>query len=96
MDRDLRWQQMSIGEQISNIGSEVERALRFKDTKPGRCMTCLNKAIELIDRTQKDPKNRHRIGELSCCREELLDYFVGDNIYNTTEKQLRSYYNAFL
>ena len=31
MDRDLRWFQMPIGEQISNIGSEVERAIKYKN-----------------------------------------------------------------
>lgn len=95
MDR-MTWNQLSIGEQISNIGSEVERALRWKEKDSKKCIEFLNKAIELIERTQMDPKNNRRIGELGNCKDELLDYFIGDNIYGTTEKQLRDYYDAFL
>lgn len=96
MDRDVTWYRMSVGEQISNIGSEVERALRFREKNPARCLESVNKAVELIERTQMDPKNRHRIRELGYCKEELLDYFIGDNIYGTTDSQLRKYYDAFL
>lgn len=31
MDRTLRWFEMGIGEQISNIGSEVNRAIKYKN-----------------------------------------------------------------
>lgn len=30
MDKEMRWFQMSIGEQIGNIGGEVERAIHYK------------------------------------------------------------------
>ena len=30
MDRTLRWFAMGIGEQVSNVGSEVNRAIRYK------------------------------------------------------------------
>ena len=30
MDRDVRWFSMPVGMQISNIGSEVNRAIRWK------------------------------------------------------------------
>ena len=46
--------------------------------------------------TCKDPKNKHRCGELQACIEELTDYFVGDNEYNTTDEVLMKYYDAFL
>lgn len=96
MDSNVRWFQMSVGEQISNIGSEVERALRFRNKEPQKSLEFVNKAIELIERSQMDPKNQTRIRELGNCKEELIDFFIGDNIYSTTEEQLRRYYNAFL
>lgn len=96
MDQYLSWFKMSIGQQISNIGSEVNRAIRYKDKDYKRCAQYANKAIELIERTQMDPKNRHRIGELGNCKEELIDYFFGDNIYGTTPQVLQKYYDAFL
>jgi len=95
MDRDVKWFQMSIGEQISNIGSEVARALKYKDNEK-KMLNFLNKAIELIERSQRDPKNRYRIAELGFCKEEMLDYFIGANIYQTTPEQMMKYYDAFL
>ena len=45
---------------------------------------------------QADPKNQNRKGELGCCIDELEDYFMGENKYNTTEDQLIRYYDAFM
>ena len=45
---------------------------------------------------QQDPKNKHRIGELDACIEELRDFFLGDNEYHTSEETLIRYYDAFL
>lgn len=53
-------------------------------------------AIEFLELMKKDPKNRYRKGELDCCIDELKDYLMGENIYNTTEEQLIKYYDAFL
>ena len=99
MDKDLRttWFEMPVGMQISNVGSEVSRAINWKNRgnekrKVGFC----NKAIEFLQLSIEDPKNIHRIGELSFCIEELKDYFLGDNLYNTTDEMLRKYYDAFI
>lgn len=97
MDRDLRWFAMSVGMQISNIGSEVNRAIKWKNQNDTRkMMTSYEKALDLLDLTKQDPKNLHHLAELDFCIEELKDYFVGDNIYNTTEQMLHKYYDAFL
>lgn len=95
MDRNLKWFSMSIGIQISNIGSEVLRALKYSNDKE-KSLSFLNKALELLERTQKDPKNRKRISELEFAKEELIDYFIGENIYNTTEESLLKFYDSFL
>ncbi|MBR0173203.1 MAG: hypothetical protein IJQ21_10485 [Lachnospiraceae bacterium] len=99
MDQELKrtWFQMPIGMQISNVGSEVFRALSWKNKgnekrKIGFC----NKAIEFLQLSIEDPKNRHRAGELSFCIEELQDFFLGENLYKTTEEMLHKYYDAFL
>ena len=99
MDRELidRWFAMPIEEQISNIGSEVNRAINWKNKgnekrKIGFCQ----KAIEFLQLSLVDPKNIHRRGELSFCIVELQDYFWGDNIYSTTDEMLHKYYDAFI
>ena len=99
MDNELRekWFAMSIQEQISNVGSEVGRAINWKNKgnekrKEGFCF----KAIDYLQLTIEDPKNYHRIGELIFCIRELQDYFLGGNYYNTTDEMLKKYYDAFL
>ena len=99
MDKEIRttWFEMPISMQIANIGSEVSRAIRWKNRgnekrKAGFC----EKAIDFLQLSMEDPKNKHRIGELSFCIEELRDYFLGENIYGTTDEMLHRYYDAFI
>ena len=97
MDSKMRWFAMPVTEQISNIGSEVARALRYK--KKGddqKARNFANKAIEFWLLSEEDPKNRYRLTEFNCAVEELRDYFLGENIYQTTEEMLTRYYDAFL
>lgn len=97
MDKTVSWFAMPIGVQISNVGSEVHRAISWKnrgDVQKSNSF-CM-KAIEFLELMKKDPKNCYRKGELDCCIDELKDYLMGENIYNTTEEQLIKYYDAFL
>jgi len=97
MDRTLRWYDMSVGEQISNIGSEVGRAIRYKNKgDEQKAAYFCNKAIEFFEIVKQDPKNKYRQGEFSFCIEELKDYFLGENYYGTTDEMLKKYYDAFL
>ena len=99
MDNTLKdtWFNMPVDMQISNIGSEVSRAINWKNRgNEKRMIGFCNKAIEFLNLSVEDPKNRHRIGELSFCIEELKDYFLGDNLYSTTDEMLHKYYDAFL
>ena len=55
-----------------------------------------NKASEFLEIIKTDPKNQNREGELDACIEELRDYFLGENMYKTTDDVLIRYYDAFL
>lgn len=97
MDQSVSWFAMPIGMQIANVGSEVHRAIRWKNKgdeqkKIGFC----KKAIEFLELIKTDPKNEHRKQELDFCIEELQDYFFGENIYRTTDDSLIRYYDAFI
>lgn len=95
MDKYQKWNSMSYGQQLGNIGSEVIRALRYKNNEE-KSKTFLNKALELLERTQADPKNINRIPELNTAKEELIDYFIEENSYNTTEENLIKFYDQYL
>jgi hypothetical protein len=97
MDPRVRWFEMPVTRQISNIGSEVARAIRWKNKGDyQKARNFCNKAIEFWLLTEEDPKNRHRVGEFNNAVEELRDFFLGDNIYQTTDEMLTRYYDAFL
>ena len=59
MDRYVRWFQMPISIQISNIGSEVNRALKYKNQgEADKAERFAGKAIQLLEMTKQDPKKQ--------------------------------------
>jgi hypothetical protein len=91
-----RWRELSFFEQMANIGSEVERALKWKEkNNPEYSRLAYERALELLDLTIEDSRNVSRLKELLRLREALADYFAFDNEYHSTEKSWRSYFYAF-
>jgi len=91
-----RWQTFSLAEQLANIGSEVERALNWLNKGNSEySRLAFYRALELLGLTIADPRHRHRLKEITRLREVLLDYFLGDNEFQSTEKQWRSYFYGF-
>jgi len=91
-----RWQVFSLVEQLANVGSEVERALTWLDKRnPEYSRLAFLRALELLNLTIADPKHRSRLRELTRLREALLDYFLGDNEFRSSEKIWRSYFYGF-
>jgi hypothetical protein len=93
-----RWFGLSLAEQLGNVGSEVGRTLRWGSRNPKIAQEALHRALELIDLTLDDPRNRAsvaRLRELCRVREVLLDFLVGTNRYGSTETTLQRYFDAF-
>jgi hypothetical protein len=91
-----RWEKLSFIEQMANIGSEVERAIKWKNKNNSEyCRLAFERALELLDFTITDKKNRGRLKELLRLRETLADYFAFENIYNATDKAWQNYFYAF-
>jgi hypothetical protein len=97
--RDLaggRWRSFPLVVQLANVGSEVERALTWRGKNNAEySRRALERALELLDLTISDPRHRDRLVELTRLREVLLDYFLGDNQYGSTERRWRSYFYGF-
>lgn len=91
-----RWQSYSIFEQMANIGAEVGRAINWKK-KNNRKMSinAFYRALELIDLTIEDKKNKNSLKEILRLRELLGDYFFGKNIYGLDEKFWEKYFYPF-
>jgi hypothetical protein len=91
-----RWNTMSCCEQLANVGSEVERAIKWKLKGNSEYMLrAFERALELLDLTISDKKNRQRLRELVRTREALADFFVFENSYNSSETIWRNYFNGF-
>ena len=91
-----RWNRLSFFEQMANIGSEVERALKWK-TKHNTiyCQQAFERALELMDLTLESVKGFARLKELARLREAMVDYFSGSNKFMSTEASWRKYFSSF-
>ncbi len=92
-----RWIKFALNEQMANIGSEIERTILWKN-KNNRdySMRALYRALELLDMTIGDPKNKPRTKELTRLREALVDYFLFDNKFSSSYRLWRNYFNPFV
>ena len=90
-----RWFEMSLIEQMANIGSEVERTIAWRGRNEKNSTAAFERGLELLDLTIADPRHRRRLRELTRLREALADYFVFDNGYHSTDEAWRRYFHAF-
>lgn len=91
-----RWEQLSLVEQLANIGSEVGRATRAKSTgNETRHASALDRCLELFDLTLADDRWRGRRREIARARELVCDFLVGENAYATTAASLDAYFLPF-
>ncbi|TSC93868.1 MAG: Uncharacterized protein Athens101428_502 [Candidatus Berkelbacteria bacterium Athens1014_28] len=90
-----KWFAYSLAEQMANVGSEVERTIIWREKNPEYSRLAFERALELLDLTKLDPKNKnHRLKELCRTREMLVDWFL-DNEYHSTDKTWQNYFMAF-
>ncbi|MEO0095710.1 MAG: hypothetical protein ABIL18_05860 [candidate division WOR-3 bacterium] len=90
-----KWFQFSFIEQMAHIGSEVNRAINWREKNREYSIKATERALELIDLTIIDPKNKRRLKELVRLREVLVDYFYFDNQYGSSDKLWQSYFYPF-
>lgn len=91
-----RWSKMPFVEQMANIGSEIERSLNWQlKNNPSYSRQAFERSLELLDLTLNDERNLLKLKELTRLRESIVDYFFGDNTYNSTDISWRKYFAAF-
>jgi hypothetical protein len=91
-----RWQTFPLVEQLANVGSEVERALKWAAKgNAAYSQRALERGLELLELTIDDPRHRGRLRELTRLREILLDYFWGDNEFGSSPQNWHSYFHAY-
>ncbi len=91
-----RWAQMSLSEQMANIGSEISRALNWKRKNNEKyCLKSVGRALELISLTLDCITVTSHIKELARLKEVILDYFYGNNEFSSSEILWEKYFNHF-
>lgn len=91
-----KWNALPFPDQMANIGSEVERAIRWKNKGNTEFFhLAFARAIELLDLCLADHKNNPRLKELARVRETLADYFLFDNVYGSSDKKWQNYFYGF-
>lgn len=91
-----RWAQMTLAEQMLNIGSEVSRANRWRSKgNEVQCLRAADRALELVSLTIDAQIKHPGLKELCRLYEVMADYYYGDNVYNTDPAWLQRYFDKF-
>ncbi len=91
-----RWDNLSFIDQLANIGSEISRAVRWKDKDEKLFWSAVARAQELFILTITDPKwSGPRLRELSRLYEVFCDAVLGGEKYNSSLKDLEKYFFYF-
>jgi hypothetical protein len=88
-----RWGNLSLAEQLANVGSEVGRMLRWQERDPRLAAGAFERALELLDLTLADPRWRLRLREITRARELLCDAAAGGDSYGSTLEGLDRYFS---
>ena|SRR5687767_13753331 len=92
-----RWFTFSLAAQLGNVGSEYERALRWKERGDEvRFEHAFARLLELVDLTIADPRwKNHRLKELTRLREVICDELCNETREFNSPNDLREYFLYF-
>lgn len=90
------WFNLSIALQLGNVSSEIgrtfiaKRAEQWHESK----LAC-ERALELLDLTIADPKNKARRKEILYARCHFADHILGINEIKSTDNAWENYFHQF-
>ena len=91
-----RWRRLPFVEQMANIGSEVERALKWRARHNNAySKQASERILELTDLTLDGATGFARLKEVARLREALVDYFFGVNQFKSSEVLWKKYFSSF-
>ena len=90
-----RWSKLSLMEQLGNIGSEINRAMRWQEKDQKLFNGAVERALELFDFTLEDPRWKGRRQEIARAREVFCDIVFGKKEYGATLQSLLPYFDQF-
>lgn len=92
-----RWAELTLAEQLANVGSEVDRAIRsWEAGRADRFEPALRRALELFDLTARDGRWRGpRRREILRSREEFCRLFFDHAPTGDAVRTLSAYFLRF-
>ena len=91
-----RWNHFTLAEQMANIGAEIGRTINLRKKGNTEMSTnALYRGLELLDLTARDKKNKNSLKEILRVREALVDFFIGNNIYKSSNGIWEKYFYYF-
>lgn len=89
-----RWHTLTLAEQLGNVGSDYERALRWKQKGNAEYFeNALARMLELLDLTIADPRWRnHRLKELCRLRELICDELLNETRQYPDQRDFKNYF----
>jgi hypothetical protein len=92
-----RWFDLSLVEQLGNIGSEVGRALTAKrNGNIIRFDAAFMRALDLFDLSLADRRWEFpQLREIARARETTVDFLSGANQYDSTVESIERYFTSF-
>lgn len=88
------WVTLTLAEQLGNIGSDFERAVRWKQkNQPEFFRSTATRLLELLDLTLVDRRwHNHRLKELARVREEVCVALFGEQLDDQSLGGLQRYF----
>ena len=92
-----RWHTMTLAEQLGNVGSEYERALRWKQKGNAKYFEgAFARMLELLNLTIADPRwQNHRLKELCRLRELICDELMNEVREYPDPRDFKNYFYFF-
>ena len=90
-----RWFELSLTEQMGNIGSEVYRVARSQGKDEKKFWSAVWKTLDLFDLTLSDSRWLGRLREIARTREVFCDAVYGGELYGSTLPGLQKYFDQF-
>jgi hypothetical protein len=88
-----RWQKKSFLEQMANIGSEIYRAINWKEKNNKEYSEkAFVRSLELFDMSKSSKLTHTQLKELLRAREIWVDFFKYENIFNSTGEGINNYF----
>lgn len=91
-----RWFELRFIEQMANVGAEIGRTINWKKKKDKpSAQSAFYRALELLLLTKTDPKNKTRLKEVCRLNEMLVDWYLGNPEYSSSDADWEKYFYSF-